>query len=154
MHSIVFFCMRSITMISLWELQELNKPSNPKRILMELGSRVRSDNKALLDLLNRSCDECPIDMVLRIGHAVKDINEPDEYGYTLMISACISGRLDLVKAIVEEFHPDLNLRGVEGSTPVTCAAANQLGPLVDYLISQGADPTIKDDYGLCANDYM
>ena len=143
-------------MDGLSEFKRIYNVCDPTRIERELESIDKSNNNALMDLLVRSCYECSIDTVLRIGHLVKDVNDPDPHGWTVMVAICSGNgkRLDLLKAFVEEFQPDVNVPNAGGATPILLAAGNSNWEMVDYLLSQGADPTIEDECGDCANDYI
>jgi ankyrin repeat protein len=61
------------------------------------------------------------------------------------IESCIkSNNLDELKSIYPE-NSDVNKRHDEGKTPLMYACEFQKLDVVKYLLSIGADPTIKDD---------
>jgi hypothetical protein len=74
----------------------------------------------------------------------------DEHGYSLLHAAASYNHLDLLRALVQEFHVDVNLTDEDGETCLFVVESVQLAKcLVEDL---GADPNIKNDEGLLAQE--
>lgn len=74
----------------------------------------------------------------------------DKHGYSLLHAAASYNHLDLLRALVNEFHVDINIKDEDAETPlfvVETVEAAQL--LIDEL---GADPKIKSEEGMTAED--
>ncbi|XP_071084412.1 ankyrin repeat domain-containing protein 50-like isoform X2 [Haliotis cracherodii] len=76
-----------------------------------------------------------------------DLSQVDDKGENILHVACLEGHLDLVKDIVTNHRVDINSRGRYGRTPVMKAAEMGHKEVLDLLISNGCDVTIKDDNG-------
>jgi ankyrin repeat protein len=78
----------------------------------------------------------------------------DFQGNTLLHNACWA-KLPAMVAVLLAFNPDVNAKGLWGATPLYFAIKDG-GPLtlpiVQSLLSVGADPNIKDDGGLTPID--
>ena len=74
----------------------------------------------------------------------------DKHGYSLLHAAASYNHLDLLRALVHEFHVDVNIKDEDAETPLfvveTVEAAHVL---IDEL---GADPKIKSEEGMTAED--
>ena len=74
----------------------------------------------------------------------------DKHGYSLLHAAASYNHLDLLRALVNEFHVDVNIKDEDAETPLfvveTVEAAHML---IDEL---GADPKIKSEEGMTAED--
>ena len=74
----------------------------------------------------------------------------DNHGYSLLHAAASYNHLDLLSALVNEFHVDVNIKDEDAETPLfvveTVEAAHLL---IDEL---GADPKIENEDGMTAED--
>ena len=79
----------------------------------------------------------------------------DDYGRTAVSIAAQHGVLALVKALVDDFTPPneddtvdvyVNLRDKTKNRPIHWAAAYGHADVVEYLLSKGADPALKNDH--------
>lgn len=74
----------------------------------------------------------------------------DKYGYSLLHAAASYNHLDLLRALVNEFHVNVDIKDEDAETPLfvveTVEAARLL---IDEL---GADPKIKSKEGMTAED--
>ena len=74
----------------------------------------------------------------------------DEHGYSLLHAAASYNHLDLLRALVNEFNVDVNIKDEDAETPLfvveTVEAARLL---IDEL---GADPKIRSKEGMTAED--
>jgi hypothetical protein len=74
----------------------------------------------------------------------------DEHGYSLMHAAASYNHLDLLRAIVNEFHVDVNLKDEDGETALFVAETMECAKvLVEEL---HADITVRGDEGKTARE--
>jgi ankyrin repeat protein/predicted small lipoprotein YifL len=108
------------------------------------------------------------DLVIRMLNAgsFKDINSQKTGIYNVAIgestgfsgggtlhSASYSGRLDVVRLLVEK-GADKNIRNpYSGGTPLMAAASNGFFDIVRYLVEQGANVNLRDNNGQTAASY-
>ena len=59
----------------------------------------------------------------------------------------------ITKYLVEELNYNINAIGGDGQTPLIKTVINNSKNMLEYLLSKGADKTIKDDSGKTALDY-
>uniref|UniRef100_A0A6B2L6D6 NAD(P)(+)--arginine ADP-ribosyltransferase n=1 Tax=Arcella intermedia TaxID=1963864 RepID=A0A6B2L6D6_9EUKA len=69
---------------------------------------------------------------------------------SLLYSACRSGHLPIVKELVEGCAHINSQHSKSGSTPLHVAAYFGYTDIVEYLLSQGANPEVKNKMGLLA----
>ena len=60
----------------------------------------------------------------------------------------------MVQRLVVEASTDLNIRDFTGATPLICAAKNKDQFFYDSLLQNGADPSLRDDFGKTAVAYL
>ncbi|MBK0052971.1 ankyrin repeat domain-containing protein [Stenotrophomonas sp. S39] len=77
-----------------------------------------------------------------------NINMSDEYGDTALHFAAQLNDLDTVRLLIDA-GADINRCGEGGSTPLHLT---DCGNCQNLLVSNGADPTIKNDMGLSVDD--
>lgn len=76
----------------------------------------------------------------------------DEYGYSLLHAAASYGHIDLLRALVKDYHVDVNLIDEDGETCLFVAERLDIARcLVEEL---GVDPKIKNDEGLTAEEVI
>ena len=85
---------------------------------------------------------------LLLAHAATDVNQATtDDGTTPLIRACDKGHEGVVRLLVEEANAEVNKVNGKNQTPINIAAyAGHLG-VVRFLLSKGADCTIKDQWG-------
>ncbi|MEO1031920.1 MAG: ankyrin repeat domain-containing protein [Bacteroidota bacterium] len=75
-----------------------------------------------------------------------DLSKPQGHGKTLYHLAIEKNNLNLLKRI-HEFKVDINAKNKDGLTPLHLAAMKaQNQDMLKYLISIGADKTVKTDF--------
>lgn len=80
------------------------------------------------------------------------INVKDKFGNTLLAVACQNGLKRLAKLALRR-GADINSRNYKGNTPLHfCYTYGYGDTLGAYLISKGADPTIRNHSGLVCHD--
>ncbi|GJJ68065.1 hypothetical protein EMPS_00411 [Entomortierella parvispora] len=82
------------------------------------------------------------------------VSATDDMGMTLLHWACDRGQLDKVKALVEEYHADVNAQDLEGMTPlhyVYMAGWPEVGTYIKSV--PGVDLGIADHSGMLAEEY-
>jgi len=74
----------------------------------------------------------------------------DEHGYSLLHAAASYGHIDLLRALVQEFHVDVNLTDEDGET---CLFVTESLEIAKCLVEElGIDAKIKNNEGLMAQD--
>jgi len=76
------------------------------------------------------------------------VNIRDQYGNTILSVACQNGHKRSAKAVLRR-GADINARNYRGNTPLHfCFTYGYGDTLGEYLISKGADPTIRNNDGV------
>jgi ankyrin repeat protein len=83
-----------------------------------------------------------IDMIDVLIEGGVDVNYLNPGGYTVLMKTAQWGRLEAAQHLVEKYNADLNIVSKEG-TALFFAARNGFLDIVQYLLSKGADYTIK-----------
>lgn len=105
-----------------------------------------ADETALM-LVSTLGDRHSFDALLQRG---AQVNRP---GWTPLHYAASGGQLELVKLLIEH-HAFIDAQSPNNTTPLMMAARMRALPIVQYLIDQGADPSIKNQAGLDAAAYL
>jgi len=105
-----------------------------------------ADETALM-LVSTLGDRRSFDALLQRG---AQVNRP---GWTPLHYAASGGQLDLVKLLIEH-HAFIDAQSPNNTTPLMMAARMRALPIVQYLIDQGADPSIRNQAGLDAAAYL
>jgi ankyrin repeat protein len=80
------------------------------------------------------------------------INVRDEYGNTLLTIACQNGSKRVAKIVLRR-GADINSRNHKGNTPLHyCFQYGYGDSLGEYLISKGADPSVRNNAGRTCYD--
>ena len=74
-------------------------------------------------------------------------------GKDILVSAALHDNLLIMKYLVEERHFNVNTISYTGKTALIYTASNNLTEMTEYLLSKGADKSIKDTDGKTALDY-
>jgi len=72
-----------------------------------------------------------------------DYNDEDEYGNSSLVFACLEGKIDVVRALVDQ-GAFVNHQNQNGETPVYWAAAQGHEHIVDILIENGANLNVSN----------
>ena len=75
------------------------------------------------------------------------LTEPDAYGQYPLHYASVHGKLDIVTFLVEKAGADVNCTTHTGTTPAHYAARSNRVPVLEYLLSKGADVGARDTHG-------
>lgn len=77
----------------------------------------------------------------------------DKNGYATLHLACIHGRLNIIKYLIEGQNMSINLPSSQGWCPISLCINNNIGSkavdCLKYLISKGADINVKNNNGTC-----
>ncbi len=79
------------------------------------------------------------------------VNRP---GWTPLHYAASGGHLDMVKFLVEQHYAYIDAASPNDTTPLMMAARQRFPSIVQYLVGEGADPTVRNEAGLTAVDYL
>ncbi|NBS66383.1 MAG: ankyrin repeat domain-containing protein, partial [Betaproteobacteria bacterium] len=105
-----------------------------------------ADENALM-LVSTLGDRRSFDALLQRG---AQVNRP---GWTPLHYAASGGQLELVKVLIEQ-HAFIDAQSPNNTTPLMMAARMRALPVVQYLIDQGADPSLRNQAGLDAAAYL
>ncbi|KAL9647414.1 hypothetical protein ABK040_006777 [Willaertia magna] len=101
--------------------------------------------------LRSACEYDEYEKVKQLLEEGVDVNSFDERSGTPLIKACQWGSLKIVQLLVDEYNASINHKTVIG-TPLHWAAYNGHLDVVKFLLSKGADKTIKNNDGLTAEE--
>lgn len=87
-----------------------------------------------------------IDFVREMLSYGADVNEIDEYGFTILIEAAIADHFEIAKLLLEA-GADVNQPDMLGGTALHWAAENNNVRLCELLLKQGADPNQSNIMG-------
>ena len=90
-----------------------------------------------------------VDVCLVLMEREADVNKP---GWTPLHYAATGGHVDVMKVLLEH-HAYIDAESPNGSTPLMMAAMYGTLEAVQFLISAGADSSIKNELGLTAADF-
>lgn len=79
--------------------------------------------------------------------SIKDVNDADLEGNTLLHFAAMNGNEDVVRALIRR-NVDVNIRNKKGETPVMLAARYGKEGVLRLLSAKGADTDVADDSGI------
>ena len=92
--------------------------------------------------------------IFQLLDAGVDVNEHyTERGDTILMFAAYADNLDLVVTLITDFGADPNLKNYLGKTVLHRMVTADDVDIADALISNGADPNIKDNDGFSPLDY-
>ncbi|OQR89221.1 hypothetical protein THRCLA_22723 [Thraustotheca clavata] len=118
---------------------------------MELYEEVTmyssDDSDDALDMfsLARHDRQEELDQLLRQGAV--EVNSQDRHGNTMLVIACQNGLKSLARLLLR-YGADVNMTNNRGNTPLHyCFAYGYEDTLGTYLISKGADITLKNAAG-------
>ena len=105
--------------------------------------------------INSDLEEKEYELFLRIVEQGVPLNKEFSSGHSILSYAVRGERLEIVKYLVEEANLDVNEANVMGMTPLMHASSYVVPSTscAEYLLSKGADKTIRDNRGKTAFDY-
>jgi hypothetical protein len=112
----------------------------------DVDAASANDETALM-LVSLLGDQTTFNALLQRG---AQVNRP---GWTPLHYAASGGQLELVKQLIDQ-HAFIDAQSVNGTTPLMMASRMRALPVVQYLIDQGADPSLKNQSGLDAAGYL
>lgn len=75
-----------------------------------------------------------------------NVNCQDNFRWTPLHHACLSGQLDAVKMLVEH-QADINAQAMNGGTPLMRAIQTSSPDIVSFLIEKGCNVTLENRKG-------
>ncbi len=112
----------------------------------DVDAASAADETALM-LVSTLGDRRSFDALLQRG---AQVNRP---GWTALHYAASGGQLELVNVLIEQ-HAFIDAQSPNNTTPLMMAARMRALPVVQYLIDQGADPSLRNQAGLDAAAYL
>jgi len=112
----------------------------------DVDAASTADENALM-LVSMLGDRRSFDALIQRG---SQVNRP---GWTPLHYAASGGQLELVKVLIDQ-HAFIDAQSPNGTTALMMAARMRALPVVQYLIDQGADPSLRNQAGLDAAAYL
>jgi ankyrin repeat protein len=125
------------------------------KLLINNGANIKSRTKAGEDvLIGASYNENPEILNYILTKKEFDINKKYEHNRTVLSHILKNyGKLKNIRTIINA-GAEINIKEkAEGKTPLMVAAAESNPEIIKFLLSQGADGSIKDSNGKTAFDY-
>ena len=88
-----------------------------------------------------------------LGHNC-DVDARNKQGFTILHLAAYDGSVDVMRYIVEILCFNVDVKNCKGLVPLHCAARGRNIDAYNFLLQCGADPTLKDEFGRVAHDYL
>ena len=114
----------------------------------------RAENHSVSNLYSETiihsimhCGNFTIVKQLLLAHQYNDQSLINENGNTLLHSACISGRLDIVQVLVEDMNYDINRKNKMGNTPLHVAIEWGSIKIAMYLLKKGCTINSVNELG-------
>ena len=95
-----------------------------------------------------------VNVVQALIDAGADVNARDDKGYTPLVYAAKKGMADVVHALLAAKEIDVNAQNNRGNTALSRAAYCGHTFVVQLLLQNGADPTIPNNSGRIAEDFV
>lgn len=119
--------------------------------LLQRGADARVwtvDHKNILYFATIRCDSQTLADLIAAG---AEVNPPNGSGYVPLNKAAETGRMDIIKFLVNGYHAQVNLRDAAGYTALMLASAQGHLDIVKLLIEEyGAEINLKSDSGWTA----
>jgi ankyrin repeat protein/nucleoside phosphorylase len=108
-------------------------------MLIERGADINEPRRRWNNPLIYLCDSgrSSVEMIALILGKGADVNVQDMWGWTQLMNACRSGRLEVVEMLLEA-GADMNLRDSDGRTALGLAASRGKSDIVERLRKEGA----------------
>lgn len=112
----------------------------------EVDAANAADETALM-LVSTLGDQRSVDVLIQRG---AQVNRP---GWTPLHYAASGAHVEIVRALLEH-HAFIDAQSANKTSPLMLAARMRALPVVQLLIDQGADPSLRNDAGLDAAAYL
>lgn len=121
-----------------------------KALLLSPATKVDARNAAGETALMYAALQGELETVkLLLAHGA----EVNQQGWTALHYAASGGQLSVVQLLLEH-HAYIDAASPNGTTPLMMAARQQRPTVARYLVEQGADPTLVNESGWTAADYL
>lgn len=145
-------------------IHTLQSPTNEKykiaNYLIDKGAKVNPkgidyDNSTVIENVfwRTASEEESYKLFKRLIKMGVPIESEDYYGNNVIFSAASGNNILALEYLVEERNVDVNRKSEFNYTPLTEATRSDAIDAVKYLLSKGADKTVKDKDGMTAYDY-
>ena len=138
-----------------YDLVYYSELSNVKEMIDYSYEVVGKQNKKLQkDLLVAIKNYADISDIKKLCEAIGNLNYGDNHETSPLLSVCVQDTFnpDLIKLFLD-LGADINYKSLIGSTPIMFLAEFGALEMVKYLVSRGADYTIKNKYGYTVERY-
>ena len=109
---------------------------------------IESTNQSGMTPLHFACESGHLNVIRNLIFKGANKEAKDNKGRTPLYIACENGYINIVKTLVSIFHVNVNAQENDLWTPLHIAANRNKTQIVEFLVSNGADKTIKNNYGL------
>lgn len=123
------------------------------KYVIQLGAKPTVTNKEYETPLMLAVKEGQIQAVQVLYPYYDKKLDIDKEGNTLLYSAAMNGREDILQLLLKKSKGEINSKNNEGKTAVIIAAEYGYSMIVEILLRNGADSEIKSNEGKTALDY-
>ncbi|KAL6049432.1 putative serine/threonine-protein kinase mkcA [Balamuthia mandrillaris] len=115
-------------------------------------SGISRDGKALLlhELVKSNSKK---DVVRQLSSGALDVNARDQFQQTALHVAAVEGNLPLLKTLLKA-KPELDPLDTNHRTPLHCACSHMHSKVIEYLLKQGANPSLPTKSGATALHFI
>ena len=120
------------------------------KILIEAGANVNAENGRKDTPLHMASSKATLGMAKLLLQNKANPNATDEGGYTPLHWVALTmsnSRVEFSQTLME-YGADVNLQNKEGCTPLHIAERSDHTDMVEFLLDNGANPTIVDSKGM------
>jgi ankyrin repeat protein len=128
------------------------KPGIPNVISIPIPKATKVTSQELLEAAVKSIENDDLEgLTWALDHGLPpDARFKD--GNPIIIQVCFLGNFEMLKALVSK-GANINIKGVNGLTPLMTAVKGSKYSIVEYLVNNGADKRIKNNFNWTAFDF-
>ena len=115
--------------------------------LISKGANIEAEDEYGKTPLHFACENGHLQIVEYLISKGANIEAKDEHGDYVIHHASTCGNLSIVQYLIERQNVDKDIKGFLEKTPLHCACEINYLPMVEFLISKGANIEANDIYG-------
>ena len=113
------------------------------RTLKQMPAKLTKDNKFAI---SKNDDDASDENFFNMFNKIKNKNLQDDYGWGFLHYAVVRNNFDVVNALLKT-EIDVNLKSIDGETPLFLAVQFERLEMVKKLLQNGADVNVVDSLG-------